>query len=104
MAQRMYIPDLWLPVAALLALAAPAGAGTITADCTGMLDHDIYVIATDTPQQDVAPLGPAQVIIDDEAIVLTGAFGEYRFMLRGGTLYHNGSDTGLYCTYARRAG
>jgi hypothetical protein len=52
----------------------------------------------------VAPLGPAQVSIDDEAIVLTGAFGEYRFMLRGGTLYHNGSDTGLYCTYARRDG
>lgn len=69
-----------------------------------MLDHDVYVFDTEAPEQEIARLGPASVTIDAQTIVVTGPFGEYRFMLQGGTLYHNGADTGLYCTYARSNG
>lgn len=78
----------------------PVVAETITANCTGMLNLDIYTFDTALPKQDIIGIGPADVAITDQMIVLTGAFGEYRFDLKVGTLYHNGSDTGLYCTYS----
>ncbi len=84
---------------AILAPAAPAAADVVTADCTGMLNHDIYRIDPDLPQQEIEGLGPAEVEIVDGQIRVTGSFGEYRFDLRVGTLYHDGRDTGLYCTY-----
>ena len=84
---------------ALAALGLPAAAGTITANCTGMLNLDIYRIESDQPTQDIDKIGPSQVTISDTEILLEGAFGTYRFDLKAGTLYQNGSDTGVYCTY-----
>jgi len=84
------------------AIAAPgAMAETITANCTGMFNLDVYVIDGAKPSQEVAGVGPAEVTINEEAIVLVGSFGEMRFDLKVGILYKNGSDTGIYCTYAR---
>lgn len=91
--------------AALLALgllAHPdmAAARIVKANCTGMIDLNVYTFDTDKPTQDVAQIGEADFAMDADFIVLTGAFGEYRFDLDAGTLYHNGKDTGLYCTYS----
>jgi hypothetical protein len=77
----------------------PAVAATITANCTGMLDLNIYEIDTDQPTQDVAGIGASTVSVTADEIRLEGDFGQYRFDLKAGTLYHNDSDTGLYCTY-----
>lgn len=85
--------------AAALALPTGALAGTVTANCTGMLNLDIYEIDTGLAEQDVDGIGASEVTFSDEEIVLTGAFGSYRFDLKAGTLYHNDSDTGVYCTY-----
>ena len=85
---------------AILALPGASAAATVTANCTGMLDFDIYSFDTEKPVQDVNKIGTANFQMDDKAIVLTGKFGEYRFDLKVGTLYHNGSDTGIYCTYS----
>ncbi len=82
--------------------AAPAQAEKIVANCTGMVNFDIYTIDSTLEEQDVEKLGPSVATIDDEAIVLTGAYGEVRFDLKVGTLYENGSDTGVYCTYSRK--
>ena len=82
----------------------PVSAGTITANCTGMFNLDVYTFESTLPKQDVASIGSADVTISDQEIVLKGAFGEYRFDLKVGTLYHNGSDTGVYCTYSGLAG
>ncbi|MDE0211826.1 MAG: hypothetical protein F4Z55_01615 [Boseongicola sp. SB0667_bin_21] len=76
----------------------------IEANCTGMVDFDIYTIDTEEPVQDVALIGTSNVAIDDEFIILTGEFGEYKFDLNRGTLYRDGNDTGIYCTYSRKAG
>ncbi|MYA87350.1 MAG: hypothetical protein F4X97_02650 [Boseongicola sp. SB0662_bin_57] len=76
----------------------------IEANCTGMVDFDIYTIDTEKPVQEIALIGKSTVAIDDEFIVLTGDFGEYKFDLNRGTLYRDGSDTGIYCTYSRKAG
>lgn len=84
---------------ASLMVTVPAHADTITANCTGMLNLDRYEFDTDQPEQDVAGIGPSTFSIDEQEIRLVGDFGEYRFDLKVGTLYHNGSDTGLYCTY-----
>ncbi|MBM3612489.1 MAG: hypothetical protein FJX19_05935 [Alphaproteobacteria bacterium] len=84
------------------AIAAPgAMAETITANCTGMFNLDVYVIDAAKSSQEVAGVGLAEVTITEEAILLVGSFGEVRFDLKVGTLYKNGSDTGIYCTYAR---
>jgi hypothetical protein len=90
----------------LLALMTPGpvSAGPVTANCTGMFNLDVYTFDPALPTQDVANIGTAEVAFSDQAIVLTGAFGEYRFDLKVGTLYHNGSDTGVYCTYSGLAG
>lgn len=92
-----------IPAAALtLAVLTPplaAAAGTITANCTGMIDNRIFRIESGQPEQEIEGLGPANVSVDDGAIRLEGAFGEYRLDLKAGTLYHNDRDTGLYCTY-----
>lgn len=82
-----------------LVVTVPAHADTITANCTGMLNLDRYEFDDDQPEQDVAGIGPSTFSIDDQEIRLLGDFGEYRFDLNVGTLYHNGTDTGLYCTY-----
>jgi len=84
---------------ALLIGAVPALADTITANCTGMLNLDKYEFDTDLAEQDVAGIGLSEFSINELEIRLLGDFGEYRFDLKVGTLYHNGSDTGLYCTY-----
>jgi hypothetical protein len=78
-----------------------ASAEIITANCTGMFNLDVYAIDASKPSQEVAGIGMAEVSINEEAIVLTGDFGEMRFDLKVGTLYKNGSDTGIYCTFAR---
>jgi hypothetical protein len=67
-----------------------------------MVNFDIYTIDTQMASQEVENIGMSDTVIDDEAIVLTGDFGEYRFDLNVGTLYHNGSDTGVYCTYSTK--
>ena len=85
--------------AAVLAMPVGALAGTVTANCTGMLNLDIYEIDTGRDTQDVAGIGASAVTVSEDEIVLTGAFGSYRFDLKAGTLYHNDSDTGVYCTY-----
>lgn len=72
----------------------------ITANCTGMLDLNVYTFDPDLPKQDVEGIGSADFSMDDTMILLRGAFGTYRFDLKVGTLYHNDSDTGLYCTYS----
>ena len=92
--------NLMIPAAflgSLLALSATAE--TITANCTGMLNFDIYNFDSKAPQQTVEGIGEANFELTEDAIILTGAFGEYRFDIEVGTLYHNGSDTGIYCTY-----
>jgi hypothetical protein len=78
-----------------------ASADTIVANCTSMVDFDIYTIDTEEPTQEIALIGTAEVAIDEKNIVLTGDFGEYKFDLEVGTLYHNDSDTSIYCTYKR---
>ncbi|GKY89566.1 hypothetical protein [Sinisalibacter aestuarii] len=87
---------------AALVLPNAASAEIITANCTGMFDLNIYEMDTTLASQEVEKIGVAQFTVDDDFIVLTGDFGEYRFDLNAGTLYHNGSDTGLYCTYSRK--
>ncbi|GGD41906.1 hypothetical protein [Sinisalibacter lacisalsi] len=92
-----------LPAALALSvvmLPQAVSAETIIANCTGMLDFDIYTIDTSQSSQEVENIGMAEVTVEEEAILLTGEFGEYRFDLEAGTLYHNGSDTGVYCTYS----
>lgn len=85
---------------AISAFPLAATAGTITANCTGMMDFDIYTFDTEKEMQEINKIGMSKVEITDEAIVLTGDFGDYRFDLGVGTLYHNGTDTGIYCTYS----
>jgi len=77
-------------------------AENIVANCTGMLNLDIYTIDTEQATQDVENIGMADVMIDEEFIVLTGDFGEYKFDRNVGTLYHNGNDTSVYCTYSTK--
>lgn len=84
---------------AALTLPVMASAEIITANCTGMVNLDIYKIDPTQPVQDVDGIGTSQVTITDAEILLEGAFGVYRFDLKAGTLYHNDSDTGVYCTY-----
>ena len=88
----------------LLGSVHAAMAEKIEANCTGMIDFDIYTIDTEEPIQDIALIGTSSVAIDDEFIILTGDFGEYKFDLNRGTLYRDGSDTGIYCTYSRKPG
>lgn len=82
--------------------AGAAPADIVTANCTGMLDLDIYTFDTTLDRQDIAGIGLADFTMDEDAIRLEGDFGSYRFDLNAGTLYHNDSDTGLYCTYKTR--
>ena len=77
----------------LLGSVHAAMAEKIEANCTGMIDFDIYTIDTEEPIQDIALIGTSNVAIDDEFIILTGDFGEYKFDLNRGTLYRDGSDT-----------
>lgn len=82
--------------------AGAAAADIVTANCTGMLDLDVYKFDTTLASQDIDGIGMADVTMDDDAIRLEGDFGTYVFDLNVGTLYHNDSDTGLYCTYKTR--
>lgn len=84
---------------AFLTLAGQAWAGTITANCTGMLNFDIYTFDSEKDSQDVKGIGASQYTQTDDFITLVGDFGEYKFDLAAGTLYLNGNDTGVYCTY-----
>jgi hypothetical protein len=77
-----------------------ATAGTIVANCTGMVNFDIYRMDPDLPTQDVEGIGQSEFSRDESSIRLRGDFGEYRFDLKVGTLYLNDSDTGVYCTYS----
>ena len=86
-------------VLVLAAVAAPSSADTITANCTGMFELDIYKFDTTKAEQDVDGIGASEFEMDASEIRLRGAFGEYRFDLNAGTLYHTDSDTGVYCTY-----
>lgn len=89
-------------LATVVLTCAPHGAraDVITANCTGMMDLNIYTFDTALPEQEVAGIGTGSFRIDDDAIVMTGTFGEYRFDRKVGTLYQDGRDTGLYCTYS----
>lgn len=78
-----------------------ASAQTLIANCTGMIDLNIYQIDMDKPSQNVDGIGQSEVVIDEDKILLQGKFGEYRFDRKVGTLYHNDSDTGIYCTYSQ---
>lgn len=92
-----------LMIGAVLAgsmFAVSASAETITANCTGMLNFDIYNFDSESPLQTIEGIGEANFELTEVDIILTGAFGEYRFNIVDGTLYHNGSDTGIYCTYS----
>ena len=90
--------------AVLVAMSAAhrATAEVIVANCTGMVNFDIYTFDTEEPVQEVALIGMAEVTVSDKSILLTGAFGTYEFDISVGTLYHNGTDTGVYCTYKRK--
>ncbi len=72
---------------------------TVTANCTGMLDVNIYKIDLALGTQVVDGIGDAVVTVTEQAIILEGTFGQYRFDRTVGTLYHDDKDTGLYCTY-----
>lgn len=89
-------------VLGLAALAFPlqASAATITANCTGMLNFDIYTIDTERATQEVEGIGTSEFSMDEKFIYLRGDFGEYKFDLKAGTLYLNDSDTSVYCTYS----
>ncbi len=89
------------PGLAFIFLAAPVPtlADTVIANCTGMLNFDVYTIDTERPRQEIDGIGEAEVTMDEDFIYLDGSFGEYRFDLKAGTLYHNDSDTSVYCTY-----
>ena len=78
----------------------PASADVITANCTGMLNFDIYTFDTEKPTQEIENIGTAEFSMDEDFIYLRGTFGEYKFDLKAGTLYHNESDTSVYCTYS----
>jgi hypothetical protein len=94
------VNKLMIPAAFLGCLmAVSATAEIITANCTGMLNFDIYKFDSEAPQQMVEGIGEANFELIEDSIILTGVFGEYRFNIEAGTLYHNGSDTGIYCTY-----
>ena len=84
---------------AFLNLGGQASAGTIKANCTGMLNFDIYTFDSEKESQDVQGIGTSQFTQADGFITLVGDFGEYKFDLSAGTLYLNGNDTGVYCTY-----
>lgn len=91
-----------LAIAVAIAMSGPvatAAAATITANCTGMLNLDVYTFDPGLQTQEVAPLGTAEFSMTEDEIRLVGAFGVYRFDLKRGTLYHNDRDTGVYCTY-----
>jgi hypothetical protein len=85
-----------------LLAANAAHAEKIVANCTGMVNFDIYTIDTELEEQEIEIIGQSTVEITEEAILLTGAYGEVRFDLKVGTLYENGTDTGVYCTYSRK--
>ena len=89
-----------VPFLLLAAFPSAALAETVEANCTGMFDLDIYQIDLEQPQQEIAGLGQAEVTVTEEAIIAKGGFGEYRFDRKVGTLYVDGSDSGLYCTYS----
>lgn len=91
-------------VIALLAVVPSARAEVLEANCTGMLNLDIYRIDTELPVQQVEGIGEAKLEMDEAAIVLTGTFGEYRFDRQAGTLYIDGRDSGIYCTWSRPQG
>ncbi len=74
--------------------------GIVVANCTGMVDFDIYKIDEDLPEQDINIIGKSKVKFEENFIILTGAYGEVKFDLKLGTLFQNGSDTGIYCTYS----
>lgn len=86
----------------ILAAAVPslAASETITANCTGMFDLEVYSIDMEQSSQEVEGIGLAEVSATETAIVLEGDFGVYRFDLEVGTLYHDDKDTGIYCTYS----
>lgn len=85
---------------AVLAGPVPALADIVTANCTSMLDFDIYKFDTNQAEQTIDGIGDSEFSMDESEIVLVGDFGEYRFDLDVGTLYHNDSDTSVYCTYS----
>jgi hypothetical protein len=89
----------WSALGLALIMPGLASATTITANCTGMLDLNIYEIDPTLETQEVEGIGLSTITKSDDEIRLAGDFGEYRFDLKAGTLYHNDSDTGLYCTY-----
>ncbi len=89
-------------IALSLLVPQAAWADKVVANCTGMLDFDIYTIDTELTSQEIEPIGEAEVAIDEDFIVLTGAFGEYKFDRNAGTLYHNDRDTSVYCTYSTK--
>jgi len=91
-----------LLITGIIAQAPMALAGKIVANCTGMVNFDIYTIDTELAEQDVEIVGKAMVDIDEKAITLTGPFGEMVFDRKLGTLYQNGSDTGVYYTYSEK--
>ncbi|SFZ86871.1 hypothetical protein SAMN02983003_4066 [Devosia enhydra] len=93
-----------VPFLLLAALPTAALAETVEANCTGMFDLDIYQIDLDLPRQEIEGLGEADVTVTDESIVAKGGFGEYRFDRKVGTLYVDGSDSGIYCTYSTPKG
>ena len=77
----------------------PAAAGTIVANCTGMIEDNVYRFDTDLTTQEIAGIGTGEVSIDDTEIRFEGAFGEYRFDREIGTEYLNERDTGNFCTF-----
>ena len=81
-------------------IASQAISGVVIANCTGMVDFDIYKIDEDLLEQDVNIIGISKVKFEENFIILTGSYGEVKFDLKLGTLYRNGSDTGIYCTYS----
>jgi len=74
--------------------------GVVIANCTGMVDFDIYKIDEDLLEQDINIIGKSKVKFQENVIILTGSYGEVKFDLKLGTMYRNGSDTGIYCTYS----
>ena len=62
-------------------------ANIITANCTGMMDLEIYTFNPVEELQVVPGYGEVTFALSEEFITLSGEFGQKRFDLKAGTLY-----------------
>ena len=97
--KRLNLLGAFVGVASFMLCNPALAESIITANCTGMMDLEIYNFNPAEELQVVPGYGEVKLVLSEEFITLSGEFGQKRFDLKAGTLYFNDSDTGLYCTY-----